>query len=49
MPVRFSIARRDTRLCGAVVDIDESTGRARSITRIQVLSSPSEGAGGGDA
>jgi len=49
IPVRFSIARKDTRLCGAVVDIDESTGRARSITRIQILSAPAEGAGGGDA
>jgi metallophosphoesterase (TIGR00282 family) len=49
MPVRFSIAKRDTRLCGAVVDIDESTGRARSITRIQILAAPAEGTGGGDA
>jgi metallophosphoesterase (TIGR00282 family) len=49
MPVRFSIAKKDARLCGAVVDIDESTGRARAITRIQVRSSPAESAGGGDA
>ncbi|HYV84434.1 MAG TPA: TIGR00282 family metallophosphoesterase [Patescibacteria group bacterium] len=49
MPVRFSIAKKDARLCGAVVDIDESTGRARSITRIQIRSSQAEGAGGADA
>jgi hypothetical protein len=49
MPVRFSIARRDARLSGVVIDIDESTGRARSITRIQIRSAPAEGAGGGDA
>jgi hypothetical protein len=49
MPVRFSIAKKDARLSGAVIDIDESTGRARAITRIQVRSLPAEGAGGGDA
>jgi 2',3'-cyclic-nucleotide 2'-phosphodiesterase len=36
MPVRFSIARRDVRLCGAVIEVDESRGIALSIERIQV-------------
>src|SRR5580765_4705788 len=49
MPVRFSIAKKDPRLSGAIVDVDESTGRARSITRLQIRSSPAEGAGGEDA
>ncbi|MDP8211937.1 MAG: TIGR00282 family metallophosphoesterase [Candidatus Zapsychrus exili] len=35
MPVRFSVARDDIRLNGVVVDIDETTGFARSIVRIQ--------------
>jgi metallophosphoesterase (TIGR00282 family) len=35
MPVRFTVARGDARLCGALVDVDERTGRARSIERVQ--------------
>lgn len=35
MPVRFTVAKGDARLCGALVDIDEGTGRARSIERVQ--------------
>lgn len=36
MPVRFQVAERDVRLNGAVVSIDEKTGKATSIKRIQV-------------
>jgi hypothetical protein len=35
-PVRFSPAESDVWLCGALVDVDESTGKARAITRLQV-------------
>jgi 2',3'-cyclic-nucleotide 2'-phosphodiesterase len=34
MPVRLTSARGDPRLCAAVIDIDESSGRARSIARV---------------
>jgi hypothetical protein len=36
MPVRFEPATGDVRLCGVVVECDESTGRARSIQRIML-------------
>jgi hypothetical protein len=36
MPVRFSIARGDARLCGVLVEVDEAAGRARSIERVQL-------------
>ena len=36
MPVRFACARRNPRLCGVVVDVDESTGRARGIQRLDL-------------
>jgi len=36
MPVRFTTARRDPRMCGVVLEIDEASGRARSIERIQM-------------
>ena len=36
MPSRFEPATGDVRLCGAVIDCDEQTGRARSIQRIMV-------------
>ncbi len=49
LPVRFSIAKRDARLCGAVLDVDEETGRARGIERFQIGSGGPEGAGSGDA
>ncbi len=32
----FEVAKRDVRLAGAVVDIDEATGRARSIERLLI-------------
>lgn len=35
MPVKFDVAEGDVRLNGAVIDIDEETGLARQITRIQ--------------
>jgi metallophosphoesterase (TIGR00282 family) len=35
IPVRFEVASADIRLCGVVVDIDEKTGKANSITRVQ--------------
>jgi len=34
LPALFPVARGDVRLCGAVVSIDETTGRALSITRV---------------
>lgn len=35
MPIRFEVAKNDPLLCGAVIDLDEQTGLAREITRIQ--------------
>lgn len=35
MPLRFEMAEDDVKLCGAIVDVDELTGRAREIKRIQ--------------
>ena len=34
MPHKFEVALEDARLSGAVIDVDEATGQARSITRI---------------
>jgi hypothetical protein len=34
-PVSFEPARRDVWLQGAIVEIDDATGRARSIQRVQ--------------
>lgn len=36
MPVRYEIAKNDPVLCGVVVTIDETTGRARKIERVMV-------------
>ena len=36
MPVRFEPAEGDVRLCGVVIDCDETTGRANSIQRIML-------------
>ena len=33
-PRRMEVAKRDVRLCGALIDVDETTGTARSIVRI---------------
>lgn len=35
LPVRFNVAQGGVELHGAVIDLDERTGKARSITRIQ--------------
>lgn len=35
LPIRFHVAQGDVRLHGAVIDIDETTGKARNIMRIQ--------------
>ncbi|MFQ5877634.1 MAG: TIGR00282 family metallophosphoesterase [Acidobacteriota bacterium] len=48
LPVRFSAARGDVRLCGVILDVDETTGRAREIERIQVRADAGRG-GPGDA
>jgi calcineurin-like phosphoesterase len=37
LPAPFPVARGDVRLCGVVVSIDESTGRALSMTRVNEL------------
>lgn len=34
-PSKFEVAKRDARLVGALVDIDETTGRARAIRRVE--------------
>jgi 2',3'-cyclic-nucleotide 2'-phosphodiesterase len=36
MPVRFVCARKNPRLCAVVVDVDEATGRARGIQRLDL-------------
>jgi 2',3'-cyclic-nucleotide 2'-phosphodiesterase len=48
LPVRFTTAKRDPRMCGVVVEADETTGRAVSIERFQLRAdeAPREG---GDA
>ena len=34
MPVKFDVASDDIVLCGVVLDIDENTGKAKSIERL---------------
>jgi hypothetical protein len=36
MPVRFEPATSGMKLCGALLDIDESSGKARSIERLRL-------------
>jgi metallophosphoesterase (TIGR00282 family) len=36
LPARFETAKHDPRMCGVLVDIDESTGKARSISRFMI-------------
>lgn len=46
LPALFPVAKGDVRLCGAVVTIDEATGRAQSISRLNELitqTSPASG------
>ncbi|OLD38048.1 MAG: metallophosphoesterase [Armatimonadetes bacterium 13_1_40CM_3_65_7] len=40
MPVRFEVASGPAQLNAVIVDVDESTGRARSITRVRELEEP---------
>ena len=42
MPVNFPVARGPVMLCGALIEIDESTGRALSIQRVAELYVPAE-------
>lgn len=37
VPVRFEVARKEPMLCGVVVAIDESTGRAEGIERVLIV------------
>ena len=37
LPAPFPVAKGDVRLCGAVIEIDEQTGRASRITRVNEL------------
>jgi calcineurin-like phosphoesterase len=36
MPTKFEVAIGDVRINGIIADIDDATGRARSITRVRV-------------
>lgn len=36
LPRKFEPAQRDTKLCGVLIHIDETTGQARSISRVQI-------------
>ena len=36
MPVRFSCARKNPRLCAVLIDVDEASGRARGIQRLDL-------------
>ncbi|MBF0253074.1 MAG: TIGR00282 family metallophosphoesterase [Candidatus Omnitrophica bacterium] len=37
MPIKFEMASSDVRLCGAMIDIDEKTGKAEAIQRVQIF------------
>ncbi len=37
MPVRYEVSKKDPMLCAVVVDVDETTGKARAIERIMEL------------
>ena len=43
MPHSFDVATHDVRLCGIVTEIDETTGRAISIERIEVQGANADG------
>jgi metallophosphoesterase (TIGR00282 family) len=49
MPVRFSVAKRDPRLCGVVIEVDESSGQAVRIERLQIRDATAESSGESDA
>ena len=36
LPVRFNAARRQARLCGVIIDVEDATGRATGIERLQI-------------
>lgn len=38
LPARFEVAKKNPVLCGVVIDVDDTTGRARSIERVMALS-----------
>ncbi|CAN5367239.1 TIGR00282 family metallophosphoesterase [soil metagenome] len=42
MPHSFDVATNDVRLCGALAEIDEATGRAISVERIEVIGDGAE-------
>jgi calcineurin-like phosphoesterase len=42
MPVPFDVATGDVRLCGAIAEIDEQTGRAVSVERVEVQGEASD-------
>jgi metallophosphoesterase (TIGR00282 family) len=48
MPTPFDVATGDVRMCGALAEIDETTGKALSIERIEVQGPTSEQAYDGD-
>jgi calcineurin-like phosphoesterase len=35
-PTSFQVAKRDVRLAGAVIDVDEETGKARGVERLLI-------------
>jgi metallophosphoesterase (TIGR00282 family) len=39
LPVRFEVAKREPMLCGVIVTVDETSGRAGAIERIQIVDS----------
>ena len=45
LPVNFPVARGPVMLCGAMIEIDETTGRALSIQRVAEVFEPAEKAG----
>lgn len=47
LPIRFSVAQDDINLCGIVVNVDELTGKAKKIVRIQRHFKAKEKAGEG--
>ena len=44
LPAPFPVARGDVRICGALIAIDETTGRAQSITRVNEIFAPASDA-----
>ncbi|MDY0190542.1 MAG: TIGR00282 family metallophosphoesterase [Desulfuromonas sp.] len=38
MPARFEVAKKDPVLCGVLIDVDDSTGRAQKIERVLLVS-----------